>query len=118
MRAWVLGQGLDPNCGDEWWVAGERFLDAVKRKWQVPEGTKEEDKGYRFETMDSAFFFAASFKLQWLIKRLLVMNQPCVFGGPKKLQHKTTLLMDLAISLATASAVPRPFRRFTAAAAL
>jgi putative DNA primase/helicase len=36
VRAWVIDQHLDPTCMDEWHVAGERFLAAVKAKLNPP----------------------------------------------------------------------------------
>jgi putative DNA primase/helicase len=36
VRAWVIDQHLDPTCIDEWHVAGERFLAAVKAKPNLP----------------------------------------------------------------------------------
>jgi replicative DNA helicase len=58
------------------------------------------DDDYHFEAIDSHTFFTTSYKLEWLVKRLLVRGQPGVLGGPKK-TLKTSTLTDLAISLAT-----------------
>jgi hypothetical protein len=49
---------------------------------------------------DTASFFARSFDLEWLARGVLVKDQPCVFGGPSK-TLKTSILIDLAISLAS-----------------
>ena len=65
--------------------------------------------------IDSKTFFSTTYALVWLVCRILVRLQPCVIGGPKK-TLKTTLLIDLAVSLATATrflgefAVERPMR--------
>jgi hypothetical protein len=40
------------------------------------------------------------FDLEYLIDRVLVSGQPCIIGGAKK-SLKTSILIDLAISLAT-----------------
>lgn len=56
--------------------------------------------GYQFEPITSAAFATGDYRPRWLIKRILVANQPAVLGGPKK-ALKTSLVVDLAISIAT-----------------
>jgi replicative DNA helicase len=58
--------------------------------------------GYAFEAISSAEFFAADYRQEWLVQRLLVKGQPGIVGGPKKCL-KTCTLLDLAISLASAT---------------
>lgn len=45
-------------------------------------------------------FTAANYRQHFSIRRILVEGQPCVLGGPKKVL-KTSLLVDLALSLGT-----------------
>jgi hypothetical protein len=58
---------------------------------------------YRLKPLHSAAFFTNNYQLEWLVRRLLVRHQPCVFGGPKK-SLKTSILTDLLVSLASATA--------------
>lgn len=46
----------------------------------------------------SDVFAAAEYKLEWLVKKILVKGQPAVWGGPKK-SLKTNTLVDLALAL-------------------
>jgi hypothetical protein len=52
--------------------------------------------------MDTASFDTADCRRDWLVKKLLVRNEPVLIGGPKK-SLKTSLVVDLAISLGTGS---------------
>ncbi len=66
----------------------------------APERTEPTGSGFVFAPIDSAAFAAGDFRLSWLIRRLLVRGQPGIIGGPKK-ALKTSLVVDLAISLST-----------------
>jgi replicative DNA helicase len=57
---------------------------------------------FKCELIDSRAFADGDFKPQWLVKRLLVRNQPGVIGGPRKCL-KTSEAVDLSVSLASAT---------------
>ncbi|HEX4588441.1 MAG TPA: AAA family ATPase, partial [Gemmataceae bacterium] len=57
-------------------------------------------QGYQFDPVSSADFAAAIYDLRWLVDLVLVVGMPAVIGGPKK-SLKTSLLIDLAVSLGT-----------------
>ena len=65
--------------------------------------------------IDSAAFDDAKYRRDWLIRQILVPGQPGVVGGPRK-ALKTSLMIDMAISLGTGTpflgnfAVPKPRR--------
>ena len=72
----------------------------AKKEAGQEDAAPREDGSYRFEAIDSPTFFAADYRLRWLVQRLLVAGQPAVFGGPRK-SLKTNTLVDLAVSLAS-----------------
>jgi hypothetical protein len=63
----------------------------------------EKPNGYRFAPITSAVFGAGDYRPEWLLRGLLVRNQPCILGGPKK-ALKTSLVVDLALSISTGGA--------------
>ena len=62
--------------------------------------SRETSERFRFNPVPSAQFFAAERRHVWVVKRLLVWGEPVVIGGPRKCL-KTSLLLDLGISLAS-----------------
>lgn len=56
-----------------------------------------------FRFIDSEEFLAGDYRPQWLVPRILVRGQPGVIAGPSK-GMKTSFVIDLAVSLATATA--------------
>jgi replicative DNA helicase len=54
----------------------------------------------RIQLIDSAAFAATNYSLRWLVRKLLVRDQPAVVGGPKKCL-KTSFLCDLAVAMGT-----------------
>jgi hypothetical protein len=63
---------------------------------------KQQASGFQLEIMDSAALDAAPSEFTWLVKKVLVARQPTIIGGPKKVL-KTSVLIDLGVSLATAT---------------
>jgi hypothetical protein len=63
----------------------------------------------RFALIDSATFARADYSQEWLVQRLFVRGLPAVVGAPKK-SMKTSLMVDLSISLATTEPFLGEFR--------
>jgi AAA domain len=72
--------------------AGDRSPSGAAPKVELPD--------YRFKPVTSAAFDAADYRETWRVKRLLVARKPTILGAPYK-TLKTTLAIDLALSLGT-----------------
>lgn len=72
-------------------------------------------KPFTLGLIDSTAFFSERYELQWLVKGAVVAGESLVIGGPSK-SLKTSLLIDLFISMGTATPfldrfpVPKPLR--------
>jgi hypothetical protein len=108
---------MHASCADRGW---EEFRDKIgkpaphhwdppqrRRGFSAPAGNSEagrdsepEAATYTFEVIDSKTFAEATYKLEWIIRRLMVRNQPILLGGPRK-SLKTSFEVDLALSLGT-----------------
>lgn len=83
---------------------------------EAPKGEGEPQcKNWKPSPIDSATFANGDYRHEWLAKKLLVRKEPCIVFGPSK-TLKTSIIVDLAISLATGSQslnffdVPHPRR--------
>lgn len=68
---------------------------------KTPKESTNEEKP-RFKLIDSQEFNELKCDLEWLVEGILVKGEPGVIGGPKK-TLKTSLMVDMAISLGTGS---------------
>jgi replicative DNA helicase len=85
----------------------QRLADHIfkAREWQKAEAGKRQDVGnYQPTFLSSAALEQLDARHRWLIKHVLVRDQPVLLGGPKK-SLKTSVMLDAAISLGTG----RPF---------
>lgn len=99
LRAWALSKKPDVGCADSWSDLGEQLLTALEGKYQQAPKPATTGCGFVWNPIDSAAFAQTDYRPTWLVKRLLVRGQPAIVGGPKKVL-KTSLLVDLALSLA------------------
>lgn len=95
-RKWALERVAE---GKAWDTLGATFVTNMKVQGSKPEDAQKSPL-YQFAPIDSATFAAADFRQEWLVKRCLVRGQVGVLGGGKK-SLKTTIAIDLALSLAT-----------------
>lgn len=95
-RKWALERIAE---GKAWDALGTAFVANIKVQGSKPEDAQK-PLAYQFAPIDSATFAAADFRQEWLVKRCLVRGQVGVLGGGKK-SLKTTVAIDLALSLAT-----------------
>ncbi len=93
-RAWILD--AIAGAGEELDMAaiGREFLAALE--YDTP---PEPEKPKRFKFLSAEDFFAADYRPEWIVPRLLVRGQPGIIGGPSK-TLKTSVLIDLAMSVA------------------
>jgi replicative DNA helicase len=66
------------------------------------EAEEEPDICFALEWIDSETFFAGDYRPEWIVKKLCVANQPGFCGGATK-SLKTSLVLDLALSLGSAT---------------
>jgi hypothetical protein len=78
-------------------LLGQQLLSGIR---SIQHRITPRPRGRDLQLVDSATFFATSFQLSWLVRNVLVDRQPMVVGGPKK-SLKTSLIVELAISLAS-----------------
>jgi hypothetical protein len=68
----------------------------------TPGAAGREEPSYLFSPLNAPDFAASDYKLDWLIQGTLVRGMPVIVGGPRK-SLKTSLLVDLALSLGSAT---------------
>jgi replicative DNA helicase len=96
-RPFVIPRDLSPGAVVAWLLGTPRLKpepSAANRDYQrVP---------FDLKLMNASAFAAARFPREFLVQGVLVANQPCIGGGPRK-ALKTSVVLDLAISLASES---------------
>lgn len=78
-------------------------------------GHGDRAEGYRFEPVDIRQLVVRARAPEWAVKRVLVMGQTAILGGPRKVL-KTSIAVDLGVSIATGTSflgtftIPQPRR--------
>jgi hypothetical protein len=103
-RAWVQDLARGFGEADDWHWAGReilRHLSAVAVEVGVGVDTPPADPP-RYEFIPSDVFAVGDYRFEWGIRDAMVRKEPVVLGGPTK-SLKTNMLVDLCVSLATAT---------------
>jgi replicative DNA helicase len=66
--------------------------------WTRKKGSDQVEDGFKASFMTSAALEQMDARHRWLIKHVLVRDQPVLLGGPKK-SLKTSIMLDAALSL-------------------
>jgi AAA domain len=97
-RAWLCSRVGAEGTADQWTAAGADLV----RKLLATARTVGERRGWQWDLISSVEFAGGDFRPTWVVKRLLVADEPIVIGGAEK-TLKTTIAADLAVSIATAT---------------
>jgi AAA domain len=65
---------------------------------RAPTAQQSSPPGWQWDLIDSATFARGNYRPEWMVKRLVVHQQPMVIGGMEK-TLKTTMGADLAVSV-------------------
>jgi replicative DNA helicase len=105
VRRWALDPRPDPTIADEWAELGDRLRAALVGAMKTidPQGEDKTPEGFTWKAVDLPTLMAAARRPDMLVKRLLVRHQPMIVGAPHK-TLKTSVMCDLAVSLATGTA--------------
>ena len=96
LKRWIENQSVVPKQVELIRKALELARESPRETSQVESAPAPFDLGL----IDTATFFAAEYPLEYLVKGLMVKGENCTLGGPSK-SLKTSILIDLAISLAS-----------------
>jgi hypothetical protein len=105
---WIDANQDNPTCN----VVGNAIswvtANPSEARDLVDQADAEQSGRFRLNAMTAADFLTKTFPREWLVKGLIVRDQPLVIGGPKK-TLKTNTMVDLCVSLASSTPVLNHF---------